>query len=300
MIPHAGDVDRLVADGWLVETISIGGGSNRGGPGPDDPHAESSLDVISAERPGSVLGTLIGLHGGGYVVCSARTHVARFARMAPAGWRVVVPDYRLAPESPCPAAIDDAVATIGWARSQWGPDHRVVLVGDSAGAGLVLATLRAMSDGSSAATDGGVRTVDAAEPTNISAAVCISPWVDGTCSLQSHRTRRDVDPFAHLDDLPAYAAAYAGTLPVTDPRVSPLFGDLSGLPPLLIQVGTDETLLDDARALATEVHHAGGNVRLEEWEQMFHTWHGHHGRLTGSDLACDAIGHFIQTATEAP
>ncbi len=287
---HASDVERLQLDGWTIETIepvttietAADGNSVGAVRVPSLMTAKRSVPIPPIPRP---VGTVIGLHGGGYVVCSALTHIARFVRMVPAGWDVVVPEYRLAPEHPCPCAIDDAVATIRSVRSRTPPDHRIVLVGDSAGAGLVLATLQALVRNPTASVD---------------AAVCISPWVDLTCSFPSHSTLLDADPFAHLDDLPTYAAAYAGTLPLEDARVSPLNGEMRGLPPVLIQVGSDEILLDDARSLAAAIHAAGGDVRLEEWAKMFHTWHGHFGSLTGADLACDAIVRFIDAASERP
>lgn len=281
---HGSDVDGLCQAGWMVETDSVGDDSTVGTQVPPllrvHRSSESESESESSSSLHATIGTVIGLHGGGYVVCSALTHVARFAHMAPIGWDVVVPDYRLAPEHSCPCAIDDAVATIRSVRSRTPPGHRIVLVGDSAGGGLVLATLQALASDPTASVD---------------AAVCISPWVDLTCSRPSHRTHLDADPFAHLDDLPAYAAAYAGTLSLDDARVSPLNGAMVGLPPMLIQVGSDEILLDDARALADAIAATGGPVRLEEWEHMFHTWHGLHGSLTGADLACDAIAHFIET-----
>jgi acetyl esterase/lipase len=217
-------------------------------------------------------GTLVSLHGGGYVLCSAATHRRRFAQMGLAArCRVLNVDYRLAPEHPFPAAVDDGLAALGWALDR-GP---VVLVGDSAGGGLALAVALAHRD------CGGRR------PSGV---VAISPWADLTLDGESHRARRARDPFAHLDDLPAYASMYLGATPTTHPHASPVFADFAGLPPLLIQVGSEEALVDDAIAVAERAAAAHVPVRLEEWAGMFHTWHAYAGTLHGADEAISVIG----------
>ena len=231
---------------------------------------------------GAAVGTLVGLHGGGYVLCSAATHVERFTRMGvAAGWRTLVVDYRLAPEHPFPAALDDACAAVSWAQARFGGP--VALVGDSAGGALVLATLLHRRDRGDAPAQG---------------AVSISPWADLTCSAASHTERRAIDPFAHLDDLPTYASMYAGGRPLDDPLLSPVHGDYRDLPPLLVQIGSTETLYDDAVAVATAAASAGVATRLEEWQDMFHTWHGMAGGgLHGADEAVAAIGAFLRPLT---
>jgi len=217
-------------------------------------------------------GTLVALHGGGYVLCSAATHRRRFAQMGLAArCRVLNVDYRLAPEHQFPAALDDGLAALWWALDR-GP---AVLVGDSAGGGLALAVTLAHRD------CGGRR------PSGV---VAISPWADLTLAGESHTSHRERDPFAHIDDLPTYASMYLGPTPPTHPLASPVFADFDRMPPLLIQVGSEESLVDDARAVAERAAAAHVPVRLEEWSGMFHTWHAYAGTLHGADEAIAVIG----------
>ncbi len=265
----------LADEGVMVEEREI--------PGPDGP-----VPVQVITPPGDLVdGTLVGFHGGGYVLCSAATHALRFARMAQAaGCRLVNVDYPLAPEHPFPAAVRAAVAaTVDAAAS--GP---TVLVGDSAGGGLALSVALSLRDGLHGAP------VGAALPSGL---VLISPWTDLTNSAPSLFERRGIDPFAHIDDLPAFAAAYlaSGTPAATDPTdpiASPLFADPTGLPPTLVQVGSTETMYDDAARWSERAAAAGVQVRFEEWTDMFHTWHGYVGGLTAADRAVDGIGEFVR------
>lgn len=279
------DVEReagvLADEGFVIEEHRVAG--------PDEP-----VPVQVITPPGELVdGTLVGLHGGGYVLCSAATHALRFARMAQvARCRLVNVDYPLAPEHPFPAAVRAAVAaTVDAAAS--GPS---VLVGDSAGGGLALSVALSLRDGlHGAPSDGSV------SPAGL---VLISPWTDLTNSAPSLVERRDIDPFAHIDDLPAFAADYlgAGTSSATDPTdpvASPLFADPTGLPPTLVQVGSSETMYDDAARWAERAAAAGVSVRFEEWTDMFHTWHGYVGRLTGADIAVRSIGEFVRDRLNA-
>ena len=183
------------------------------------------------------------LHGGGYVIGSPRSHRHLAAAIAgAAGASALSLEYRLAPEDPFPAAVDDAVAAYRWLLEQGAsPDH-MVIAGDSAGGGLTIATLVALRDASVRLPAG---------------CVCISPWVDLTCSGGSYQTKAAVDPIVRKAGVEEMARAYLGA---TDPRTalaSPLFADLRGLPPLLIHVGSDEVLLDDAIQLADRANAAG-------------------------------------------
>ncbi|UDY37737.1 alpha/beta hydrolase fold domain-containing protein [Dermatobacter hominis] len=277
------DVDReaqvLLDDGFAVAERSI---DTDDGP----------LPVQVVEPPGALSGTLVAFHGGGYVLCSPGTHALRFARMAQAArCRLLNVGYPLAPEHPFPAAVRAGVRAVERAAA----DGPVVLLGDSAGGGLVLSVALSLRDGLHGAPD-------PAGPAAVRVAglVAISPWTDLTCSAPSLVERRSIDPFAHIDDLPAFAADYlrGGTEP-TDPVASPLFADLAGLPPTLVQVGSTETMYDDAARWAERAAAAGVAVRLEEWEGMFHTWHGHVGELTGADLAVAAIGSFVRERLDA-
>jgi acetyl esterase/lipase len=193
-----------------------------------------------------------------------------------AGGDGLVVEYDLAPDHPFPHAIDQAVAVCRALTEEGRP---FALAGDSAGGGLVMSTMLALRD---------------AGATLPAAAVVISPWVDLTLSAGSLTTRRAIDPFAHLDDLPAYVDAYLAGVDPTDPLASPLFADLRGLPPLLVQVGSDETLYDDAARLARRAADAGVSVELEEWVGMFHTWQAYAGELEAADESLAHAGRFLR------
>src|SRR5688500_6492387 len=172
------------------------------------------------------------LHGGGYVIGSPRSHrhlAAAIARAA--GTRALLLDYRLAPEHPYPAALDDAVAAYQWLLGRGLAPSRVVVAGHSAGGGLTVATLLALRDRGLPPPAGGV---------------CISPWLDLTCSGATYATKAAVDPIVARESVAMMAPAYAGARDPKAPLLSPLYADLRGLPPLLVQVGSDEVLLDDA------------------------------------------------------
>ena len=216
------------------------------------------------------------LHGGGYVACSIASHRDRAGRIAlAAGCDGLIAEYRLAPEHPYPAALDDALAVC---RAVQESGQRVLLAGDSAGGGLVLATMLALRD--------------AGDPLPL-AAVAISPWCDLTLSAPSLSSRIERDPFAHLDDLPGCVDAYLVDHDPRDPLVSPLFADLHGLPPLLVQVGSEETLFDDARRLAERAAATGVPIVFEEWIGMFHTWHAYPVALEAADAAIAHAGEFL-------
>jgi acetyl esterase/lipase len=216
------------------------------------------------------------LHGGGYVSCSIASHRDRAGRIAlAAGCDGVIIDYRLAPEHPYPAALEDALAVCRAVQASGRP---VLLAGDSAGGGLVLATMVALRD--------------AGDPLPL-AAVCISPWCDLTLSAPSLAARVDRDPFAHLDDLPGSVEAYVAGADPRDPLISPLFADLHGVAPLLVQVGSDEVLFDDARRLAERAAAMGVPTVFEEWIGMFHTWHAYPGALEAADAAIEHAGRFL-------
>jgi len=219
------------------------------------------------------------LHGGGYVVGSINTHrelASRLARASKA--RVLILGYRLAPENPFPAAVEDSVTGYLWLVSSVVGPARVVIAGESAGGGLTVATLLALRD--------------AGEPLP-AAAVCISPWVDLECLGESIVTKADVDPLLQRDSLLMMARNYLGDADPRTPLASPIHADLTGLPPLLIQVGTAEVLLDDARRLAEKAESAGVEVVLEPWEDMIHMWHSFAAMLPEGQQAIDRIGEFV-------
>jgi len=220
------------------------------------------------------------LHGGGYVIGSIDTHRSLAARLSRASKaRVLVIDYRLAPEHPHPAAVDDSVAAYRWMLTQGLKPARIAVAGDSAGGGLTVATLVAIRD---------------AKLPLPGAGACLSPWVDLEGIGESMTTKAGVDPIVQKAGLLQMAAAYrAGKDPRT-PLAAPLYADLSGLPPLLIQVGTAETLLDDASRLAERARKAGVTVSYEPWESMIHVWHLFAPMLDEGQQAIDRIGEFVR------
>ncbi|HVM52052.1 MAG TPA: alpha/beta hydrolase [Acidimicrobiales bacterium] len=229
--------------------------------------------------------TVVYFHGGGYCIGSVLGHRAMLSHVsAAARARVLSVGYRLAPEDPHPAALDDAVRAYRWALTSGGADPaRTVIGGDSAGGGLTVATLVALRD--------------AGDPLP-AAGVCLSPWVDLTQSGATIATKADVDPMVRAEDLGRWADAYRGERDAGDPAVSPLFADLAGLPPLLVDVGTAEVLLDDARRLAERASAAGVDVTLTVAEDMLHVWHFFAGAVPEADEAVARVGAFI--AKEAP
>ena len=219
------------------------------------------------------------LHGGGYVVGSIKTHrdlMGRVSRAAKA--RVLGLDYRLAPEHPFPAAVDDSVAAYRWMLQQDLKPSRIAVAGDSAGGGLVVATLVAIRD---------------AKLPIPRAGVCLSPWVDLEGIGESMKTREHSDPVVRRDGLLQMASAYLGGKNARTPLAAPLYADLKGLPPLLIQVGDAETLLDDSNRLAERALAAGVQVKLEVWPEMIHVFQLFAGFLPEGQQAVDGLGQFI-------
>ena len=220
------------------------------------------------------------LHGGGYVIGSPRSHRHLAAAIAgAAGASALLLDYRLAPEHPYPAAVEDATAAYRWLLDQAIAPERVVIAGDSAGGGLTVATLLALRGARVPLPAGGV---------------CISPWVDLTCGGASYATKAEADPIVKRAGVEQMARAYLGATSPRDPLASPLFADLRGLPPLLIQVGSDEVLLDDAVELAARAKAAGVDATLEVYDHMIHVWHWFLPMLDEAQTAVDGIGRFVR------
>ncbi|MEX2223941.1 MAG: alpha/beta hydrolase, partial [Candidatus Rokuibacteriota bacterium] len=191
-------------------------------------------------------------------------------------------EYRLARELRYPAGVDDATAAYRWLLDQAVAPERIVIAGDSAGGGLTVATLLALRDARVPLPAGGV---------------CISPWVDLTCSAGSYATKAEADPIVRRAGVEQMAQAYLGATPARTPLASPLFADLRGLPPLLIHVGSDEVLLDDAVQLAERARAAGVETTLEVYERMIHVWHWFLPMLDEAQAAVEAIGRFTQART---
>lgn len=220
-------------------------------------------------------------HGGGYVIGSLDSHRAHVARLSAAtDARVLNVDYRLAPEHPFPAAIDDAVAAYRWVLASGVRPEAIALAGDSAGGGLTLATLLALRD--------------AGDPLP-AAAVPISPWADLELTGESISSRAERDLMCSEAGLKEMAAWYTAGHDVRHPYVSPIHGDPSGLPPLLIHVGDAEILLDDAVRFADAATGAGVDVTLEVWDDMPHVWHVFAGLLPEADQAVARVGSWLDT-----
>jgi len=252
------------------------------------PEADIKCEPVSAggvkaewiSAPGAIPGRVVlYLHGGGYVVGSIKTHrdlMGRVARAAKA--RVLGLDYRLAPEHPFPAAVDDSVAAYRWMLQQDLSPSRIAVAGDSAGGGLVVATLVAIRD---------------AKLPMPATGVCLSPWVDLEGIGESMKTRAHADPVVQREGLTQMAAAYLGGKDARTPLAAPLYADLKGLPPLLIQVGDAETLLDDSNRLAQRARAAGVEVKLEVWPEMIHVFQLFAGFLPEGQQAVDGIGQYL-------
>ncbi|HYR73746.1 MAG TPA: alpha/beta hydrolase [Candidatus Acidoferrum sp.] len=221
------------------------------------------------------------LHGGGYVIGSPRSHRHLAAAIAgAAGASALLLDYRLAPEHPFPAAVEDATAAYRWLLDQAIAPEHIVIAGDSAGGGLTVATVLALREARVPLPAGGV---------------CISPWVDLTCSGASYATKAAADPIVRRAGVEEMARAYLGATPPRTPLASPLFADLRGLPPLLIHVGSDEVLLDDAVQLAERAKAAGVDATLEIYDRMIHVWHWFLPMLDEAQTAVEAIGQFVRS-----
>jgi acetyl esterase/lipase len=219
------------------------------------------------------------LHGGGYVIGSIRTHRQLVGNLsAAAEAKVLSLDYRLAPEHPHPAAVDDAVAAYRHLLGAFDPP-RTAIAGDSAGGGLTAATLVALRE--------------AGVPLP-AAAVLISPWLDLTLSGASMESKAAEDPMVQRDGLQKMADAYVAGTDAKAPTVSPLFADLAGLPPMLLHVGTAETLLDDSTRFADKARAAGIAVDLEVWDDMIHVWHAFSLVLPEARQATDRIGEYLK------
>lgn len=227
--------------------------------------------------------TILYLHGGGYVIGSIKTHRSLVSRLSAAsGARALSVEYRLAPEHPFPAAVEDATCAYRWLLAQGADPARVVVAGDSAGGGLTLATLVALRD--------------AGDPLP-AAAVCLSPWVDLEGLGESMTSKADADPMVQREGLLEMAAHYlAGADPRT-PTAAPLHADLAGLPPLLIHVGTAETLLDDSTRFAEKARAAGVDVELEPWDEMVHVWHAFAPLLPEAEQAIARVGEYVAKRT---
>ena len=219
------------------------------------------------------------LHGGGYLFGSVRTHrvmLAHLARAAKA--RVLALDYRLAPEIPFPAPVEDSVSAYRWLLSQGIVPEKMAIGGDSAGGGLTIAALVAL------------RHVGEPMP---AAGVCISAWADMEATGQSYTTNAEADPSVSKERILNIAGVYMNGKDPKAPLASPIHADLTGLPPLLLQVGSIEVLLDDSTMLKSRAEEAGVSVEMEVWDDMPHVWHHYAPILPEARKAIGRIGEFV-------
>ena len=239
------------------------------------------LDIAPAVGT-PTLGVLF-LHGGGYVMGGFGSHRKLAATIGEAaGARVWLPEYRLAPEHPHPAALTDALAVYAELLEQGQPADRLVIAGDSAGGGLSL-TLA-----------GAIRDAGLPMP---AALVLISPWTDLSLSGPSIASHARRDPMVSPAWLRACSEAYRAGTAKTDTACSPLFANLTGLPPVLIQVGSEEILLSDALRLRDRLRLTGGDCELRQFAGLWHVFQLHYGWLDAADEAVEQIGQFIKNKT---
>lgn len=230
-------------------------------------------------------GLLLYLHGGAYVQGSVKTTRAMAARLALASSTpTFIVDYRLAPEHPFPAALDDAVAVVAALR-QAHPGQPLAIAGDSAGGGLTMATA--------------LRLRDEGQPAPAALAL-LSPWTDLTLGNATHDSQAALDPFfPDRSVLRPAAQAYAAGRDLRTPWISPQFADLGGLPPTLIHVGEREALLDDSRLLAERMASSGTAVELKVHPGLWHVWQVFGGRVPEADRSIAALGAFLRRQLDA-
>jgi monoterpene epsilon-lactone hydrolase len=241
------------------------------------------LRPVNARKGGRVLF----LHGGGYVLGSATAFGSFAGQIATrAGADAFVADYRLAPEHPFPAAIDDAVTSYRGLVADGA--ERIVVVGDSAGGGLALALLSILA---AQLENGALQPVGAA---------VMSPWTDLALTGASFDSRAEVDPIFTRGTLVALANLYLQGHDASDPKASPLYARLAGPPPIRIDVGNDEVLLDDSRRYAELAQAAGVDVTLSIWTGMPHVFQSSLGAFVAAEQSMNAIGEFLRNRLSQP
>ncbi|WP_423195396.1 MULTISPECIES: alpha/beta hydrolase [unclassified Cupriavidus] len=260
-----------VPAGWRIEASTA----------PDLPGEWTRRDGYAiADEP-----TLFYLHGGGYYFCSPQTHrPLTLALAAKARMPVFSLDYRLAPEHPHPAALDDAVLAYRALLAKGLSSRHVVIAGDSAGGGLALATLIALQREGLPLPAGGL---------------LFSPWTDLAATGETLRTNDRSDVMFHGESIARAARFYLGDISATNPLVSPLYAsaaEMAALPPLFIQASDREVLLDDSRRLAERVRAAGGKADLRIWKGVPHVWQIYHPFLPEARRALDEAATFVRQA----
>ncbi len=232
---------------------------------------------VRSERPHDRRRAILYCHGGGYTSGNlgySRPLASKLAQTA--GWDVLCFEYRLAPEHPFPAAVDDAMSAWDYLMYLGYGARDVVVAGDSAGGNLALVLCHQL------------KAAGRRLPARL---VLLSPWTDMTASGKSYTERADLDPTLTLDYIKAVRGVYAGDQDLTSPLLSPLFGDFTGFPPTLIQVGTNEILLSDSIRLRDRMRTARVSCQLEVWNDMWHVFQMY--PFPKAALAMDHIGRFL-------
>lgn len=219
------------------------------------------------------------LHGGGYVAGNLASYSQLCGTLSDvSGMRVLLPEYRLAPDYPFPAALEDALSVYVWLLENNISAENIIIAGDSAGGGLTLATTLAIRD--------------EGRPLPVGL-VCLSPWTDLTMSGESHKTNAAKEAALHPDNLRLWAESYLAFADPRTPHISPAFADMTNFPLMLIQVGSDEVLFDDARIIAERAQSAGVDVTLSVYEGVWHVWQTV-GILPEAIKAFEEIGAFVK------
>ncbi|PKN87835.1 MAG: alpha/beta hydrolase [Chloroflexi bacterium HGW-Chloroflexi-8] len=220
---------------------------------------DQNIDGIRAElidRESTKKGIILYLHGGAYAVGSVNVHREFLARLGKACQiKVLAIDYRLAPENQFPAALEDSLAAYSWLISKGYDPSNIVIAGDSAGGGLAIATLISLRDRNKPLP---------------ACAVCISPWVN--LSYTCKKSNNNNDPILNPEILSTYSSYYAGQSDSSNPLISPIFANLQGLPPMLIQVGTNEILLDQVQQFVEKARQAEIEILIDFWQGLFHVF----------------------------
>ena len=220
------------------------------------------------------------LHGGAYILGSIESNRELAARISKSTRsRVLNIEYRLAPENPFLAAVEDATDAYRWVLDQGIDPAQIAIAGASAGGGLTVAALVSFRDSGSPMP---------------ACAVCISPWVDLECIGETMTSKAGVDPMIQRDGLVGIANIYLNGPDPRTPLAAPLHVDLTGLPPTLVLVGTWETLLSDSTRLVEKAESAGVDVTLEQWDEMIHVWPIYAPVLPEGQQAIDRIGEFVR------
>ena len=247
--------------------------------------AAAGIDGLWIAPAGADAGTLLYLHGGGYIMGSPEARRKTAGHLAFAGGvSALVPRYGRGPEEPYPAALEDALAAYRWLLDQGHAPERIVIGGDSAGGGLAIAVALKL------------REDDAPLPAGL---LTVSPWLDLTCERDFYEARQHADLAVTTTALKMMAGNYLGDSDPTDPLVSPIYAELLGLPPIFVAVGGDEILLEDALRLAHSAALADVELTLRIDAGMQHNYHVYGGHMPESDAAIAAMGAWLAERVSA-